>query len=283
MNYLKTTVMNILGAIIWGLGFSITQLVVAFGILKYELTPWNALIGCIYSFGLGVLVFALLKVIIAIVKNKKRGKLQGLLESKGYCDEYYDKLRAKLPKKGTSKGISKKLWFATELAKGQRNDEALEIIKSIDLEKLSGVNVKEYYTAYLFVLVMTDETESADVILKAGCDNFTKDFYGYLALGCYHYSKENYPLAVDMCERAYNKAKNTIDENFALLFLALYNSKAGNLKLSKEIATELIQRVKEPSQVDMLKDLMKIIEIKSLEKDKPNEEDNTEDYAGSVD
>lgn len=199
-------------------------------------------------------------IIAEIIRLVRVDKLERFLLKNGYCDEYYKKIRRFVGKKNSVKKTEGLIFLAKELADGERYDEAVETIKSVELSYLRGGLTKEYYATYLYILVMNGELENAEIVAAAGADYLEGDSFATMSLGISDYAKGNFSDAEERLMSSAMKADSDFTECYSKMFLALVYVKTDRKELAKELAAKLISVVTNPRQKKDLKKLMLIIE-----------------------
>lgn len=91
-------------------------------------------------------------------------------------------------------------------------------------------------------------------------ETLSKSYEGCFASGIILFESENFKKASKSFEKAIGKSKNRLERNSATMYYSLALVKLGQKELAKEIVGDLTYQIKEPSQSEDLKKLMKIIE-----------------------
>lgn len=205
--------------------------------------------------------------VISLVTRKKGKKLDKMLCEKGYCDEYYEALRKRCEKRFGEGNFQGRISLAAALCDGERYGEAIEEMKAVDISGASGEMLAEYYNAYLYILLMAQDMESAETAAAAGGEYLQKfsekkSFGGEIlhTLGVLEYARGNYDEAEKLLLKAKKAAKLHYTENACNMYLALVCLKTDRKEQAKKLTSETIPYVTNPRQKEDLKKLMGLVE-----------------------
>lgn len=219
------------------------------------------------AFVVALLGFVVIEAVLAIVRMKNKSSLEKLLAKKGYCDEYFLRLRKNAEGKKGRKKISRLLLLAGELCDGERFEEAVEVMKGIDVRGENAFVLGEYYNAYMYILVMKGDLENAELAFNAG-----KEYIAYImkkkscaaavnhTLGVYEYAKGDYRKAEEHFKLARKKALSLLVSNSCDMYLSLIYLKTDRRELAKSLTGKIIPYVKNPRQKQDMVFLMRKIE-----------------------
>ncbi len=231
-------------------------------------------------------IIAAIKLVIGISRNNR---VEKYLRKKGYCDEFYNRIKKKLDTKNEKKLFKTKLFYAKQLCDGERFDEAVEVMGSIDPKTVDVKKLDKYYSYYFYVLVMAQKLDDAERILDMSKEYICQTYLGILAKGVYCYAKEEYVEAEDnLLDVGFFAPEHT--KQTAKMFLCMCYLNCQKKNQAKKIVCELISEVTNPVLRNNLLKLMKLVEIafSVTEEDvtenigETDEEENIQD-AGSID
>lgn len=258
-----------------------------------EITPEKVYKAITAGFVAGMsvqLIVVSIAVAVGLTANSRRAEY---LKNNGYCDGFYNKIKKKLDTKNDKKRLKYSIFYAEQLCDGEKYEQAVEVIKSIDVKSVNQKLMGKYYSAYFYVLVMSQNTDDAKKLLDISDGYAYKTHRGFLALGIYNYAIGEYAEAEDLLLDTSIFAPRYVKDT-ASLYIALCYLKCDKKQEAKEIVCELIPGVYNPVVKSNLSKLMKLVEraYGVGEKEEINEKaidfitDNEEEIlqdAGSID
>lgn len=219
------------------------------------------------SFLAAVLFFALKALIKICAEIKREKSLAGLLHEKGYCDEYFNRLRKLADKASGDDNVYGRITLAGELSDGGRPLEAVEVMKNTDVSGASEELLAEYYNAYLYILLVNGYFDDAEIVYGAGMRYLEKFSLkrsngGTIlhTLGVLELARENYSKAENLFIRAKANASSQNVENSCNMYLALVYLRTDRKDYAKKTVSETIPMVENPRQRKEMKNLMRLIE-----------------------
>lgn len=225
----------------------------------------------------GLSVCIIIATIKATVRLSRNNRVEKYLTKKGYCDEFYNRIKKKLDTKNEKKLFKGRLFYAKQLCDGERFEEAVEVMGSIDPKTVDVKKLDKYYSHYFYVLVFSQKLSDAEEMFEMADEYISQTNIGLLAKGVYHYAKEDYAEAEDsLLDVGFFASKHT--KETAKMFLALCYLKCKKKNQAKKIVCELICEVTNPVLKDNLLKLMKLVEVAFSVADEESTE-NTEETA----
>ena len=223
----------------------------------------------------GVSVWVIIATIKLVVGLSRNNRLEKYLTKKGYCDEFYNRIKKKLDTKNEKKLFKTKLFYAKQLCDGERFEEAVEVMGSIDAKTVDVKKLDKYYSYYFYVLVFSQKLSEAEEMLEMADEYISQTNIGVLAKGVYQYAKEDYTEAEDsLLDVGFFASRHT--KETAKMFLALCYLKCQKKNRAKKIVCELICEVTNPVLKDNLFKLMRLVEVAFSVADEENTENSQE-------
>lgn len=138
--------------------------------------------------------------ILNILKNQRR-RAEKTLRKEGYSRSYFELLERKSSQlKGTSLAPKNDLCLAKEYCDGRRYDNALEVLRSVDIDSFDVKDALRYYSLYSYIFVLTGSLNNARFSLDLGApfaekvkDRSEYDFVSSLLM----YAEHNYDGALE--------------------------------------------------------------------------------------
>lgn len=210
----------------------------------------------------GFIILGTYSAIIDIIKHIRLDELAEHRLTKGYDDEYFEKLRGFI---GGELTDSQQLYYASSYLEGRRFADCREQLKKLDFTKLDSTEQEEYFNVCLYSAVLEGNKELANDIYSKARKYFDRAVMGrrcgYVlhTLGLLCYLNGRHENAYKLLESAMHTHDSSLRCECCLGIGRIYLDQ-GERSLAKDMCYEAAELVETRSQAQHLKELMLDVE-----------------------
>ncbi len=253
------------------LGFKVEGTILGITIPKTEIN-----LGVICLLALIGLIAHLIYVIVLNIYRAQRHKAAKILRRDGYSREYFEIFERKSKHlKGTALASTNDLCLAKEYCDGRRYENALEILRNIDIDNFDVKDASRYYSLYAYIFILLGNLKNARFALDLGVpfaeklkDRSEPDFVNSLLA----YAEHDYDAALEGFKPILS-SKNTEMRVWSGMYTGLIYLRRHQKDEARAIVVSLSKCKKTARQSeDMLKLLKKLEQAYAIEAQEQAEE-----------